>query len=180
VRKALILSIIFALPSTAIAHKKRGWHRHHQTKVHKRTTVVTPGVTVHIGGAAGQPRGGPWNVHYVPTHRAGYTWVSGYYMGPRWHPGHWQPVAPPPRTNVVYVIGHWEGDAYNDGYWRDETNEGHDWNDGYYDDEDTWVEGGWVLTTEDGTELIIMDDTEPIEELEAEHVEEMDVMIIED
>jgi hypothetical protein len=172
-RKSLILSILFSIPSTAIAHKKRGWHRHdNKPKTHKRVTVKTPGVTVRVGG--------PWSVHYVPAHRAGYTWVAGHYAGARWIPGHWRPAGPAPRTHVVYVVGHWEGESYVDGYWRDEQNVGHDWNDGHYEEDGTWVEGGWVLTAEDGTEVIIMDDTGAVDGLEAEPVEEVDVIIVGD
>jgi hypothetical protein len=149
-RKSMILMGLMMFTSEALAHKGRRGHRHNGPKVHKKVKVVTPGVTVYVGSR-------PWSPHYVPPARSGYAWVAGHYRGSRWVPGHWKPVAPAPRPHVVYVVGHWESDTYVDGYWRDEDMSGHEWQDGYYDDEGTYVDGGWVLIAEDGTEVIMMD-----------------------
>jgi hypothetical protein len=84
----------------------------------------------------------PWVIGYRPAPRAGYVWVGGYWQGPRYVPGHWQPLAPPPQSHYVWVDGHWEGDAYIDGYWRVEAVDGILWVDGEYE-EGSYVEGHW-------------------------------------
>ena len=186
--KALVLSIFLSIPSVALAHKGKRGHRHKGHKTHKQVKVVTPGVKIYVGSR-------PWSPHYVPPARVGFTWIAGHYSGPRWVPGYWRPTGPPPRTHVVYVTGHWDGESYVDGYWRDESRDGEQWSDGYYDEEGTWVEGGWVLTDPDGTEVIIMDnsgvsedadeavellDPGAIEMLEEEIVEAPEVLIVEE
>ena len=151
-RRSMILCGLLMFTSEALAHKGRRGHRHHGPKVHKKVKVVKPGVTVYVGSR-------PWSPRYVPPARVGYVWVAGHYRGAHWVPGYWRPSGPPPRPAVVYVVGHWEQDSYVDGYWRDEHRDGHEWQDGYYDDEGTYVDGGWVLRAEDGTEVIMVDDT---------------------
>ena len=182
-KKTLLLSICLSLPTLALAHKGPRGHKHqrHKRSAHQKSVkVVAPGVHIVMGSR-------PWSPSYVPPARAGFSWVAGRYVGVRWVPGYWRPVGPPPRTQVVYVVGHWEGESYVDGYWRDESRDGYDWQDGYYDDEGTWVDGGWILTDPDGTEVIIMNDPGPsmddlpVEEgLEVQEVEAPSVQILDD
>jgi hypothetical protein len=79
----------------------------------------------------------------------------------------------------IHVVGHWEGEQFVDGYWREESNAGQEWNDGYYEDTGTYVEGGWVIVDEDGTELIMVADPVGVvdEAFEAEPIQDLDTAI---
>jgi hypothetical protein len=60
---------------------------------------------------------------------------------------------------------------------------GHEWQDGFYDDEGTYVDGGWVLIAEDGTEVIMMDaptDVEGPAEAPAVEGESVPVEVVEE
>ena len=110
--------------------------RHYQQHARPRTRVVVrPGLTVAL-------RIAPWVIGYRPAPRAGYVWIAGYWQGPRYVPGHWQPIAPPPQPDYVWVDGHWEEDTYVDGYWRVDKVDGILWIDGEYEN-GTYVEGHW-------------------------------------
>ncbi len=84
----------------------------------------------------------PWAPTYAPAARAGWLWVAGSWVGPRWRPGYWQPALA--RVGWLFVPGYWAGTVYVDGYWREASRGQQAWVDGYYDDRGDWVPGYWA------------------------------------
>lgn len=123
-RTCLLLSLLFSASVAEARPRHRPPPRH---------VVGGPRVHVVIN---------PWAPSYVPAARAGWLWVPGVYVGPRWRPGYWAPAAP--RIGWLWVPGYWSGTVYVDGYWRDHSRQGQVWVDGYYDEEGTWVPGYWA------------------------------------
>ena len=133
------LGLLVAFSGNAEARDARHDARHdaHHAPHHGRVVVATRGHTHFTIGI------GAWSPTYRPAPRAGFRWITGYYVRGVWWPGYWEPVGPP-RPGVVWVPGHWDGAAYVDGYWRDNSRAGMTWIDGYYDGDGNWIDGRWV------------------------------------
>ena len=116
------------------AEARNGRHAAH----HGRVVVAPRG---HVRFTIGV---GPWSPTYRPAPRAGFRWITGYYVRGTWWPGYWEPVAPAPTPGMVWVPGHWQGEHYAEGYWRDANREGMAWIEGYYDEDGNWVDGRWI------------------------------------
>ena len=78
----------------------------------------------HGGGASVHVTLDPWSPSFRPSHRPGYTWVSGHYdTDGHWVPGHWMPTMM--RAGYHWVTGYWRGAHYTEGYWRKGSRSSH-------------------------------------------------------
>ena len=86
-----------------------------------------------------------WVDTWGPPPRAGWRWVAGRHVGPRWVPGYWAPTRPVPRAGYVFVPGWWIGDVYIEGYWRipDRPDGDWVWIDGHYNEDGSYIPGHW-------------------------------------